>query len=277
MQKLHEPCIKTGAFAKLCNTNKRTLFHYDEIGLFSPSYTDEKGYRFYSESQCDVFFTITCLREIGMPLKEIKKYIDHRTPAALKELLLTQYEKVQSELLRLKRTEQVIKTKLELVQTGALLSLQQTLSEITIEQTPEEYLLTSKRLDTNDHDVIMRTLCEHIGYCNYHELNAGHPYGAMLSTEALLQNLWDTYAYFFIKVSEKPIGHRYHVKPAGLYAVIYLKGNYYHADQAYLKLFDYLNRHQLTMDTFSYKEAILDEIAVSSVDDYVTKISVKIK
>ena len=42
--------------AKLCNTNKRTLFHYDEIGLFSPVLTDDKGYRYYTESQCDVFF-----------------------------------------------------------------------------------------------------------------------------------------------------------------------------------------------------------------------------
>ena len=97
MQKKKIPCIKTGDFAKLCNTNKRTLFHYDEIGLFSPAYTDERGYRFYSESQCDVFFTITCLREIGMPLKEIKHYIDQKNPAALKQLLEEQYKKVRSE------------------------------------------------------------------------------------------------------------------------------------------------------------------------------------
>lgn len=43
MQKFNIPCIKTGDFAKLCDTNKRILFHYDEIGLFSPAYTDEKG------------------------------------------------------------------------------------------------------------------------------------------------------------------------------------------------------------------------------------------
>ena len=82
MQKFSVPCIKTGDFAKLCNTNKRTLIHYDEIGLFSPAYTDEKGYRYYSENQCDTFFTITCLKEIGMPLKEIKQYIDHKNPEA---------------------------------------------------------------------------------------------------------------------------------------------------------------------------------------------------
>ena len=108
MQKFSNPCIKIGDFARLCNTNKRTLFHYDEIGLFSPAYTDEKGYRFYTESQCDVFFTITCLKELGMPLKEIKRYIDHRNPADLERLLLEQQKKVKQELKRLHRIEQVL-------------------------------------------------------------------------------------------------------------------------------------------------------------------------
>ena len=93
MQKFSVPCIKTGDFAKLCNTNKRTLIHYDEIGLFSPAYTDEKGYRYYSENQCDTFFTITCLKEIGMPLKAIKQYIDHKNPVDLQTLLLQQQKK----------------------------------------------------------------------------------------------------------------------------------------------------------------------------------------
>lgn len=92
MRKLNKPCIKTGDFAKLCKTNKRTLFHYDEIGLFSPVLTDDKGYRYYTESQCDVFFTITCLKDIGMPLKEIKQYIDSKDSENLKQLLLEQQE-----------------------------------------------------------------------------------------------------------------------------------------------------------------------------------------
>ena len=61
MQKNDIPCIKTGDFAKLCGTNKRTLIHYDEIGIFHPAYTDEKGDRYYSESQFDIFLTITWL------------------------------------------------------------------------------------------------------------------------------------------------------------------------------------------------------------------------
>ena len=37
MEKLQTPELRTGEFVKLCGTTKRTLFHYNEIGLFSPA------------------------------------------------------------------------------------------------------------------------------------------------------------------------------------------------------------------------------------------------
>ena len=111
MQKNSNPCINTGAFARLCGTNKRTLIHYEEIGLFSPVKTDARGYRFYSEQQCDVFAVITALKEIGMPLKEIKSYLDSRNPASLMELLTEQQKKVSQEIRYLERINQLIQTK----------------------------------------------------------------------------------------------------------------------------------------------------------------------
>lgn len=276
MQKLSIPCIKTGEFARLCNTNKRTLFYYDEIGLFSPAYTDEKGYRYYSESQCDVFFTIACLQEIGMPLKDIKKYIDHRNPRDLKTLLTEQSKRVRTELDRLKRIEQVIQTKINLVNMSEELGNNCRNGQVVLEEMPEEYLVVSPRIDSDDHDLVMGTLCDHIGYCNYHELNAGHPYGAMIRTEMLFKNHWDTYAYFFIKVLNYPDGHPCHVKPAGLYAVTYLKGDYYDAGAAYERLLDFVQQEGLVMGDFSYKEAVLDEISVDCEEEYLTRISVEV-
>ena len=88
MQKYTEPCINTSSFAKLCNTNKRTLIHYDEIGLFKPAYTDERGYRYYSETQCDTFYTITCLKDLGMPLKDIKPYVNDKNPDNFKKIII---------------------------------------------------------------------------------------------------------------------------------------------------------------------------------------------
>lgn len=285
MQKFSIPCIKTGDFAKLCGTNKRTLIHYDEIGIFKPAYTDERGYRYYSENQFDVFFTITCLRELGMPLKEIGTFLSKRTPESLKELLLEQQQEVLREEARIKKIKQVIETKLSLVSKQEELLTACTLSgfqsgypdgHVFLEDTPEEYLILSAPLDTDDHEQIIQTLCSHVGYCNHHNLNAGHPYGAMLDVSELRQNHLDTYAYFFTKVIDRPDGPPYHIKPAGQYAVVYLKGDYYQSQEAYQTLFQWIDEHHLTTGQYSYKEAVIDEVASAIPEDYLTKISVQV-
>ncbi len=273
MQKLSIPCITTGDFAKLCGTSKRTLIHYDEIGIFKPAYTDDRGYRYYSESQFDVFFTINCLRDLGMPLKEIGAFLEHRTPESLKELLLAQQEEVLREEAKIKKIKQVIETKLALVSQAESIS---DLDHIYLEDSPAEYLVLSPALNTNDHEQIIHTLCSHVGYCNQQDLNIGHSYGAMLDVEESRQNHLDTYAYFFIKVSQPPVGHPYHIKPAGKYAVAYLKGDYYESEATYKQLYQWIDAHGLTTGQYSYKEAIIDEVAAASPQDYLTKISVQI-
>lgn len=279
MQKFNDPCIKTGDFARLCGTNKRTLIHYDEIGLFKPAYTDDRGYRYYSESQFDVFFTINCLSKLGMPLKEIGAFLNHRNPQALKKLLLEQREEVLKEEERIRKTRQVIETKLALVSLQEKLESNQAGSStehIFQEYTPEEYMILSDPLNTNDHEAIIHTLCSHIGYCNKNNLNAGHPYGAMLDVSELRQGHLDTYAYFFTKVIDRPEDFPFHIKPAGTYAVAYLKGDYYDSEETYRKLFQWIDENGFRTGQYSYKEALIDELAADSSEEYLTKISVQI-
>lgn len=279
MQKFNDPCIKTGDFARLCGTNKRTLIHYDEIGLFKPAYTDDRGYRYYSESQFDVFFTINCLSKLGMPLKEIGAFLNHRNPQALKKLLLEQREEVLKEEERIRKTRQVIETKLALVSLQEKLESNQAGSStehIFQEYTPEEYMILSDPLNTNDHEAIIHTLCSHIGYCNKNNLNAGHPYGAMLDVSELRQGHLDIYAYFFTKVIDRPEDFPFHIKPAGTYAVAYLKGDYYDSEETYRKLFQWIDENGFRTGQYSYKEAIIDELAADSSEEYLTKISVQI-
>lgn len=256
----------------MCGTNKRTLIHYDEIGLFSPAYTNELGYRFYSEDQCDVFQTIICLKEIGMPLKEIKDYIAGRNPDNLKKLLTEQHEKIRSEIAHLNRIDQVIRTKIGLVELSNSIRP----GEVTLEECPEEYLILSDPVNSDSHDVIIQSLYKHITFCNTAALSAGHPYGAMLPVDAVEQGIYDTYAYFFTKVAEPPTNYTCFAKPKGQYAVTYLKGNYYEADEAFLSLLAFIQKHHLTAVDYVYKEAVLDEIAVRSPEDFLTKISIQV-
>lgn len=273
------PCIKTGDFARLCGTNRRTLIHYDEIGLFSPAYTDEKGYRYYSENQCDVFFTITCLKELGMPLRQIRDYISHQDPQTIRLLLQKQQKKVAAELEHLRRIQTVINTKLSLITQAENYSDVSHISEIFIEEQQEdEILILSAPIFSDDHDTIFSCLCAHIGTCSRHSLNCGHPYGAMLPSENISAGDYNTYAYFFTKISPSAVdipGHIHtHVKRKGTYASVCLRGDYYQADPAFEKLIAYPAEHNMHPGQYIYKEAVLDELTARK-EEYLTKISVQ--
>ena len=88
----------TGEFARLCNVKKQTLFHYDDIGILSPEVVGENGYRYYSYTQLKIFSTISMLKELDMPLAEIKDYLDHRSPQAFLELLEQQKKEVDEKI-----------------------------------------------------------------------------------------------------------------------------------------------------------------------------------
>ena len=44
----HNKYMTTGEFARRMGVTKNTLFHYDNIGLFSPEIVDTNEYRYYS-------------------------------------------------------------------------------------------------------------------------------------------------------------------------------------------------------------------------------------
>jgi len=65
--------ISTGDFAKLAGITKRTLFHYDKIGLFSPRTIAQNGTRKYSKDQITPIQLIKILQNTGISLNEIKE------------------------------------------------------------------------------------------------------------------------------------------------------------------------------------------------------------
>ena len=80
MEKQSELYFTTGEFARILGVRKHTLFHYDEIGLFSPALKEENGYRYYFVWQMDMFEVIRALQKLGMSLGEIKEYMENRSP-----------------------------------------------------------------------------------------------------------------------------------------------------------------------------------------------------
>ena len=62
--------------AELAGVTVRTLHHYDEIGLLSPSGRTSAGYRRYGDADLERLQQVRYYRELGFPLEEISAIID---------------------------------------------------------------------------------------------------------------------------------------------------------------------------------------------------------
>src|ERR1700730_13299217 len=65
-----------GKVAELAGVTVRTLHHYDEIGLLSPSERSATGYRRYDDRDLERLQQIRYYRELGFSLEEIATILD---------------------------------------------------------------------------------------------------------------------------------------------------------------------------------------------------------
>lgn len=95
--------------AHLRGITTETLRHYDRIGLLKPDALDENNVRYYSVLDYEKLGTIRELQQIGLSLKEIAAYLNHRTVQSSYELLLRQQKYYEDKL----REYQLIKRKVD--------------------------------------------------------------------------------------------------------------------------------------------------------------------
>ena len=69
---------RVGAVARLAGVTVRTLHHYDQIGLLSPTGRSEAGYRRDSEADLERLQQILFYRELGFGLDEIREVTTQR-------------------------------------------------------------------------------------------------------------------------------------------------------------------------------------------------------
>lgn len=86
MSDLETAGYTVGRVADLSGVTIRTLHHYDEIGLLSPSGRSAAGYRLYEDPDLERLRRILFYRELGFDLKEISTIIDDPLTDALGHL-----------------------------------------------------------------------------------------------------------------------------------------------------------------------------------------------
>lgn len=92
-----------GQVAKLKNVSPYTLRYYDKLRLFPKITRDKNGIRHFTQEDLQWFDIIKCLKETGMPLDQIKSFVDasyqgNETLASRIALLQKQTSKIQADI-----------------------------------------------------------------------------------------------------------------------------------------------------------------------------------
>jgi DNA-binding transcriptional MerR regulator len=96
--------LPIGRFARLTGLTVGALRHYDELDLLRPAETDRlTGYRRYRRSQLEAGRTIARLRELELPLDDIRLVLAADDPAEQRRLIGSHRARVEARAFQLQR------------------------------------------------------------------------------------------------------------------------------------------------------------------------------
>lgn len=282
-----ENYFSTVEFAKLVGTTKDTLFHYDKIGIFSPEIKLGNNYRYYSTNQIEIFLVICILKELGLPLKEIKEYLQKRNGKNLVKLLEDKKREIDEKIDHLNRMKDFICEKSEI--TKATLDISS--DKVYIESVEKDLLFTTEVCDINNEKRIAMSIGNHMNNCKSNNIKLPYSIGNMIDIKSINEEKYDNYQYFFTKISEKEylkiynkkeisyneeiFNNNFHLKPSGMYLIAYHNKGYSSINKTYKKIMKFAEDNNMKLKGYFYEDIILDDLSVKGYDNYIIKISIK--
>lgn len=260
--------LTTAQFAKLHDVNKRTLHYYDSIGLFIPQTRGENGYRYYDLSQSVDFEYIRLLKELNMSMEEIEEYRQDPAPGKFLRIAEEKEKEISREIHKLKYTKKILQRKREQVLFCESLKEQ----EIRVEEFRGDRLYILP-YDFNDDD-IGNAISYVKDWWSMEQICMG--IGGFISLEKAEKGIFEKYDGLFTPVLEANPSLKSMKRPAGKYLCGYRKGTWDHLPELYEKMFDYASQKNFKLTGYAY-EIGLNEIVITDLEDYITKIMIQIK
>ena len=264
--------LTVSQFAKLHNVNKRTLHYYDEIGIFSPDYKGENGYRYYDYMQGVDFEYIKMLKELNMGLDEIKKYIDSPNEEDFKEIAEVKIKEIDQEIKLLNRRREVLEDKLNKLNKCDEVRKKNSIKVVECEE--QKFFFTPFKFEDDD----LKQLITHIKdvwtvdeYCK--------GIGSFVSVDKIKRGEFEEYDGLFIEMLEDMESKNTKntiIKPKGKYICAYHMGDWDTLPDFYSEIVKYAEENNLTLVGYSF-EIGMNDFAISDMEDYITQIMIRVE
>lgn len=146
-----------GEMAKILNLAPSTLRYYDKEGLLPFVERSGGGIRLFKDADYEMLQIINCLKQTGMPLKDIKLFIQmavkgDETINERLQLFVKQRETVKKQIEELKNTLDILNFKCWYYETAKAAGTTAILDNMSIDDIPEQYRNAKEKLKGSSND-----------------------------------------------------------------------------------------------------------------------------
>ncbi len=265
-----EKYYKIGEISRLYKISTDILRYYDKIGLVSPDYTGENGYRYYSKKQIWKLNNIRNLRNIGVGLEDIKEFLDERNINSANNILEFQLEKVEEKIKKLMELREELASKLENIE---FFKTFQNFNKPLLKYIPKRKFLRSKGNFKQDWEIDfeLRILNEKTEYDSDFILT-NNEIGATLSKENFIKGEYGTFSETFIINDVKG-----EIINAGYFLTIVFKGSYKESYKYYEILKEYIKENNLEVIGDIHEIYHIEIHITEDENEFITEIQIPVK
>lgn len=265
-----------GEFGALFDVSKQTLQFYDKNGVFQPEYRAENGYRYYAFTQIETFEVLLMLRELDVPLKEIREHLKTPTPERFLALLDRQKAELENRMKKLEHTLEYIDYKRNVTEEG----IHAPLRKVVFEQLRDEYLITTDYSGEDDARSIQTAVAKHFRFCREIGLTEQKAIGAIIPVDSVTEDSYH-YSKFYTLVDPNEVAPTAGTEPivdsGGSYIAVYDNKGYENICELCHLLLDYAKKNHLWLDDSFYEDVILDDFSVPGYYNYLVKVSIRVR
>ncbi len=259
--------LTIGEFSRATHLSVKTLRHYHDVGLLDPeSINPSNGYRYYSEDQVATAHVIRRLRDLEMPVADVKALLATDDASARNALIARHLERLEDDLARTREAVTSLRNLLERPDTPLAVEHR------SVAATPA--IAIRDTVDSDDLVIWWRgALGELHAIVDGQGLHATGPSGGLYATEIFEHDRGEAIVYIPVAGSVESVGRvQPLVVPGAELAVATHHGPLANIDLTYGALGSYASRHELSIDAPLRESYLRDAFDTPNQEEWKTEI-----
>lgn len=235
--------LTVGDFSRITHLSVKTLRHYHQVGLLEPAQVDpHTGYRYYSDQQIPAAQVIRRLRELEMPVADVKAVLTAPDAASRSVLIAAHLDRLEAGLARTRAAVDSLRNLLQPPDTAPAIVHR------SVPATPAAAIR-----EVVDRDDVLPwwegALGELHASMRAQHLDAAGPSGGLYASELIQHDRGEATVFIPVRGPVRAIGRVEPVviPPAEL-AIISHPGSLDDVDLSYGKLGSYAAAHEISVD-----------------------------